>query len=78
MRKLEDVVRENFSLGPEIPVPDTAGPGEWPAWDSLGHVRLVSALESTYGVAIAVDEVIALMSIADIRSLLQTKGVSAS
>ena len=76
--KLEDVIREALSLGTDVELPDSTGPGQIPAWDSLGHVTIMAAIEQKYNVSLELDEVMQIQSIADIRTVLTGKGVSGS
>lgn len=41
-----------------------------PAWDSLGHVKVILALEQALGRTLAVGELAQLRSVADIARLL--------
>ena len=47
------------------------------AWNSLKHIELIVAVETTYGVRFAQPEIVALRSMRDIRALLRRKGVEA-
>jgi acyl carrier protein len=39
-------------------------------WDSLQHVALVAALESAYGIALSMDEMMEIASVGDIHAVL--------
>jgi acyl carrier protein len=39
-------------------------------WDSLQHVALVAALESTYGISLSMDEMMEITSVRDIHAVL--------
>ncbi|MEQ8966811.1 MAG: acyl carrier protein [Azospirillaceae bacterium] len=41
------------------------------AWDSLGHVRIILALESRYGVAFSMEEIAAADSVARLADLVE-------
>jgi len=43
------------------------------AWDSLGHIRLVSAMEESFGVAFTLDEIEAMTSVPQIVAVLSAK-----
>jgi acyl carrier protein len=43
-------------------------PSDIPAWDSMGHVALVSSLEQAFGLTFDVDEV---MEMEDVRQILR-------
>ncbi len=74
--KLEELVRQTFLLGDEVAITDDLGPGRVQGWDSLGHVRLLVSLESTYGISFDMDELVDLQTVGDIRNLLRQKQVS--
>ncbi len=74
--KLEDLIRTTLQLPPDHVIDETLGPGQLDAWDSFGHLAIITALESTYGVAFGIDEVMILESVADIRRTLAQKGIS--
>jgi len=45
-------------------------------WDSLAHIQLVAAIEETYAIQMSMDEIVNLLSVNDIVTLLEEKGVS--
>ena len=53
-------------------LPDDAGVHNLEAWDSLGHLRLVAAIERHAGVTLDAEQILALSSLADIASLLDS------
>lgn len=73
---LENVVRTALRLPEEAALLESHGPGTLPEWDSLGHLSLISALESSYKISISMEEMMALESLSDIRKLLIEKGIS--
>ena len=73
---LEQLIRRTFVLGDEVAITDDLGPGQLHGWDSLGHVRLLVSLESTYGISVDTDEMVALQTVADIKNLLRKKEVT--
>lgn len=60
---LRRVFRDTFDLDPAAVVDDLAYRG-LPAWDSVGHMRLVAAIETSFDVMLDTDEVIDLSSFA--------------
>ena len=44
-------------------------------WDSLRHVALVAALESTFAISLSMDEMMEILSVADIQRVLARHGV---
>jgi acyl carrier protein len=56
-----------FDVEPQSITIDTT-PSDVPAWDSMGHVALVSSLEQAFGLSFDVDEV---MEMEDVRQILR-------
>ena len=44
-------------------------------WDSLGHLRLVDALQEQFGLEFAVEEIMAMENVGAIREVLRGRGV---
>jgi acyl carrier protein len=44
-----------------------------PGWDSVGHMNLISELESRLGVTLEMDEIVALDSVGAVRKLVTRK-----
>ncbi|MFC1850277.1 acyl carrier protein [candidate division CSSED10-310 bacterium] len=74
--KIEDLIRDTFFLSPDTEIENSHGPGSLEGWDSLGHVNLMSAIESTYDISIDMDEIIQITSVADIKTILEKKGIT--
>ena len=72
---LNKLIQETFNLESDTQILDTHGPGQLEGWDSLGHANLMVALESTYGIAIGLDEMISIETVADIKQILKDKGL---
>jgi acyl carrier protein len=68
-RELRQVVAATFGLA-ESAVGDDASRATVAAWDSLGQISLVLALEERFGVAIAVEDIAGLTSVAAVRETL--------
>ncbi len=45
-------------------------------WSSLAHINLVTALEEAYGVSFTTQEILAMKSVGNARTLLREKGVA--
>lgn len=70
--RLEAVFREVFDdealqIGPGIDRESLE------AWDSLGHIRLISALEEVFGVTFTIDEIEGMVSAPQILAALSSK-----
>lgn len=74
MNELCGLIADVLGVDREGVTKDT-GPLTLPRWDSLNHMRLVAAIEETYGVQMSTDEITSLTSVADIAALLHEKGV---
>lgn len=71
----EVVVAEAFGLDP-AQINDESSPDTIAAWDSLGHVTLIIALESAFGVSFAPEETMAMTSVRAIKDALDTHGAA--
>lgn len=71
--KLEELIAEILKLEDASELQDSTGPGEIDAWDSLGHVNIITAIEEEYEIEIDPDEILEIQSIGDIKKLLAAK-----
>lgn len=53
-------------------------PGDFPEWDSLGHLSLLTALEEKFNISFDIDETMSIQSIGDLKNTLNAKGVDCS
>lgn len=53
---------------------DGSGPSDVEVWDSLAHMRIISALEEEFKVSFETDEIIAMENVKSIRDVLSRKG----
>jgi len=67
---VKNVMAREWRVMPES-IPDTAALNRYEHWDSLGHITLLLALETEFGVEISADTVQALSSIPKIVQYLQ-------
>ncbi|NIP85043.1 MAG: hypothetical protein GTO03_05560, partial [Planctomycetales bacterium] len=51
-------------------IQDTTGPGDLPAWDSLGHVALMARIQDRFGQHVPVEDAIEVESVADLVTIL--------
>jgi acyl carrier protein len=58
---------DNFALEDQMTFDDV------PGWDSVGHMNLVSELESQFGISLDMDEIVALDSVKSVRELVTRK-----
>lgn len=55
---------------------DESAPENTPSWDSMSAVRLVAAIEETFGIELTTTEILRMRSIGMARDVLRRKGVS--
>lgn len=72
LKKIEDTFREVFEQD-GLQVNETISKENLEAWDSLGHIRLVSALEDGLGVTFTLDEIESMSSVGRILAVLESK-----
>jgi len=62
------IVARELALAP-AQVTDRLGPGDVPAWDSIGHLQLVRAVERELGFVFTIDDVMAIGAVSDLVTL---------
>jgi acyl carrier protein len=50
-------------------------PGDFPEWDSLGHLNLLTSFEDEFNITFDMDETMSIQSIKDLKNILEKKGV---
>jgi acyl carrier protein len=63
----------------QIPVTEVSDPlamADVEAWDSLKHMELIASLEEQLGIQLSFDEIVTMRSVADIKRVLNSKGVT--
>lgn len=72
---IRDAVLELFEEVFGIPA-NSIAPGaareSFEEWDSLGHIRLVAALESRFGVSFTVEQIESIQSVDDVVTLVES------
>lgn len=72
LAKLHDVFRDVFD-DDSLEVSDSLIREDVPTWDSLGHIRLVSALEDAFGVTFTIEEIEEMTGVARILDRIVAK-----
>ncbi len=67
--RLAELIAETFDI-PVASVTPELTRDEHPAWDSLNHLRLVTALEEEFGVQLSMDEIENTTSAAQLDALV--------
>ena len=67
-------VAEVFSIEKDSINLETA-PGDFPEWDSLGHLNLLTSLEEKFNISFDMEETMSIQSVQDLKNILEKKGV---
>jgi len=73
MSAMEDKVREIFSNVFEVSISevDNIEYQSVEAWDSIGHMMMISELESEFGISIDMDDVIVISKLSECLDILK-------
>ena len=52
-----------------------SAPGDFPEWDSLGHLNLLTSFEEEFNISFDMDETMSIQTIKDLKEILEKKGV---
>jgi acyl carrier protein len=72
LTKIQEAFKAAFDVDP-VSVNIETKPGDVPAWDSMGHVVLVSSLERVFGLSFDVDEVMEMENVRQIAKIVNSK-----
>jgi acyl carrier protein len=72
-QRLQQIFREAFE-DDKLTLNDSLSPETFPAWDSLGHVKLIMGCEEEFGVKFTIEETIECTSVAQLKATLAAKG----
>jgi acyl carrier protein len=70
--RVQSAFKAAFDVDPQSINLETT-PAQVPAWDSMGHVVLVSSLEQAFGVSFDVDEVMGMENVREIVKIVEAK-----
>jgi acyl carrier protein len=68
-----DAFRKAMRLDEGFAIADPMSFEDMPGWDSIGHMNLVTELESRFGISLDMDEIIALNSVGAVRAVVARK-----
>lgn len=71
--KIENIFREVFD-DDQLQLSDSLSSETLPTWDSLAHIRLVSALEDELSLTFTLEDIEAMTSVAKILAVVDSKG----
>ena len=72
MDNIDELVADVFGL-PVAEVRDGLTPEDVPNWDSLNHLRLVTAIEEELGLTLSMAEIQSIDSVGRLRELIALK-----
>ena len=73
--KLNKVLCDVFDFKKMEDINDDLGPDEIEAWDSLGHVELVTRLEESFGISLEVVDISRMYTIGGIKKIIEKYGI---
>ena len=68
-----DAFRKAMRLESDFPIADPMSFDDVPGWDSVGHMNLVTELESRFGISLDMDEIVGLDSVGSVRAMVARK-----
>ena len=71
--EIASVFRTAMRLDESFPIEDRMGFDDIPGWDSVGHMSLISQLETHWGITLEMDEIVGLDSVGAVRNLVARK-----
>jgi acyl carrier protein len=68
-----DAFRTAMRLEESFAIADRMSFEDIPGWDSVGHMNLVTELESQFGISLDMDEIVGLDSVGAVRAIVAGK-----
>jgi acyl carrier protein len=65
--------RKALRLEEDFPIADRMSFDDIPGWDSVGHMSLVTELESHFGISLDMDEIVGLDNVGAVRATVARK-----
>ncbi len=75
LEKLTACFRDALSLDSNEPV-ETLGYQQHKSWDSVGHMRLVAALETSFDIMMDTDQILGMSSYSKAKETLIAQGIT--
>ena len=70
--QLKSIILKELDLE-EFPIEETTTAPMVPGWDSLRHIRVLCAIEESYGIRFKTLEVLRLRNVGDLQTLVDSK-----
>ena len=71
---IEELIAEVLYVDVSL-INDQSGPESIEAWDSLGHINIITAIEEDFDIEITPEEISEIATVADIKTLLSSKQI---
>jgi acyl carrier protein len=71
--KIDNLFRSAMRLQNDFVLQDQMSFEQVPGWDSVGHMNLVSEMESRFGITLDMDEIVTMDSVKSVRELVARK-----
>lgn len=75
--ELRAIIADALGLDPRAVVPSLRR-GVEEAWDSFGHLRLITAIEQAFGIQFTMHEIESSATVADLANLLHAHGLDST
>jgi acyl carrier protein len=75
MERVRSAIGEVLKLD-SVTLSPTSGAGDFHEWDSLGHLIVVSALETRFNVTFTTEEILNTRTVGDFVGLLESRQVA--
>lgn len=72
MSRLDDTIRGALELDPTIELETISYRGT-PAWDSVAHMQLLTAIEQEYGLTLGSDDLLSMTDYAGVRDVVRRR-----
>jgi acyl carrier protein len=73
---IEELIKEVLLIEEGIKLTDETGPDDIDAWDSLGHVNIITGIEDEFDIEISPEEIGEIGTIGDIKKMLAKKDIT--
>lgn len=71
MNNIEELIRQTLMLSADTQINDQTTSQDLPAWDSLGHINIINAIEDEYDIEITPEQIAKLESVAHFKELIE-------
>ena len=71
MNNIEELIRQTLMLSADTQINDQTTSQDLPAWDSLGHINIITAIEDEYDIQITPEQIAKLESVAHFKQLIE-------